>query len=473
MPTHDTDPAAGRAYRFGAFTLRPARRELIAHGAPVPLGSRAFDILAALVRNAGQVVTRDALTAVAWPRMVVEDSSLRVQIAQVRRALGQLGPDIVTVPGQGYRFDGTVETVDAADDATPPAPAVRPAARLLPRRLSAMIGRDADVAAVQALVAPGRVTSLVGIGGIGKTTVALAVAERLAAGHADGICYLDVATLARPGSELCAAFGETRLDALGQAVAALRLLVVLDHCEYAPGAVAALLAQLARAPGIAILTTSRHPLGTPGEQVLRLPPLAVPPEGDIDAAAALAHGAVELFVSRAQASAAGYVLTDRDAPAVSTLCRRLDGVPLAIELAAGCVDAFGVLGLLDQADERFNLLEARRRGPQERQRSLRASLDWTHARLPVLAQIALRRLSGFDGPFTLAAAEAAIDDEVVGGHPVPALLDALVDQSLVWPIPDTGRYRLPAMVRAYAREKLASSGEQEAVLTRSGERKAA
>lgn len=449
----DPDSAAGRAYRFGAFLLRPARRELLADGVPVTLGSRAFDLLAALVEHAGQVVSRDALTAVAWPRMVVEDSSLRVQIAHLRRVLGAEGPGIVTVPGQGYCFDGVVQVVDEGAEGAAAAAQVIPAARVLPRRLTAIIGRDAEVARVQASVQPGRLVTLVGIGGIGKTTVALAATERLAGDYADGICYLDLGTLPDPAQGLAAAFGAARIDALGHAMAGHRLLVVLDGCDYAPEAVTALLAQLAQAPGVAVLATSRHPLGAAAEHLLRLPPLDLPPAGEIDAARALTFGAVQLFASRAQASGAGYTLTDRDAPVVAALCRRLDGLPLAIELAAGCVDAFGVLGLLDQADARFNLLEARRRSPQERQRSLRASMDWSYARLSVPEQTALARLSTLDSPFTLAAATAAI---AIDSPPAADLLGTLVAQSLVSAEAggDGADFRLSPMVRAYARERL-------------------
>ncbi|MNM96314.1 putative HTH-type transcriptional regulator [compost metagenome] len=456
MAKTDPDGAAGRAYRFGTFLLRPARRELVADGVPVTLGSRAFDLLAALVEHAGQVVSRDALTAVAWPRMVVEDSSLRVQIAHLRRVLGPEGPGIVTVPGQGYRFDGMVQVVD---EGAAPAAQVIPAARVLPRRLTAIIGRDTEVARVQAVVQPGRVVTLVGIGGIGKTTVALAATERLAGDYADGICFLDLGTLPDPAQGLAAAFGAARMDALGHAMAGHRLLVVLDGCDYAPEAVAALLAQLAQAPGVAVLATSRHPLGAAAEHRLRLPPLDLPPEGEIDAARALTFGAVQLFASRAQASGAGYTLTDRDAPVVAALCRRLDGLPLAIELAAGCVAAFGVLGLLEQADDRFNLLEARRRSPQERQRSLRASLDWTYVRLSAPEQTALQRLSVLDGTFTLASAEAAIGADGIDSAAAADVLEALVAQSLVSAAAgDTSeggpRFRLSPMVRAYARERL-------------------
>lgn len=433
------------AWRSGPLTIWPARRHLTIHGQPIALGSRAFDILATLVQRAGDVLSRDALTAAAWPGMVVEDSSLRVQIAQLRRTLGCHAAAIENVPGRGYRYAGIVEAVTPARMAWPTG---------LPHRLATMIGRDADVVRLQLRLDASRLVTVVGMGGIGKTTLALEAVERWPR-DADGVCFIDVSMLSdadhlpRALATAMNAPATDDMDALAAQLSGRRVLIVFDSCDAAPCAVAQCVARVLSVPGPSVLATSREPLGLPEEQIVPLLPLAVPPDNgpSMTANEAMAFAAVRLFVSRAQASAAGFTLADRDAPAVAAICRRLEGVPLAIELAAGCIDAFGVAGLLDHVDPRYTLLDTQRRCTHARQRSLRASLDWSFARLPEAERHALLRLSKANGPFDISDA-IALTGADMPADTVRALLSSLVARSMLVPLPDAA-FRLCAITRAY------------------------
>jgi len=460
--TTSTPDTADAVWQFGSFRMSPARRELRVDGEVVPIGGRAFDILATLVERAGNVVARDELTARVWPRTIVEESSLRVQVGLLRRALGPAASFVVTVPGRGYSFVGAVsELADAPVPepafVAPPAPE-RPVLPL-PVRLSPTLGRDAAMAALRAKVLSHPLVTVLGPGGVGKSALALSVAEGLADDFPDGLRYLDFQV--EPDAET--------LRALLAEAPARRLLVVLDGCDGRIEAAADLAVSLAAAsPRLAVLATGRERLRVSGEQVVRLQPLDVPPESTATADAALAWGAVQLFVERARASRDAWVLSDRDAALVSDLCRRLDGVPLAIEMAAAAVDVLGVRGVLGQLDGHVPLLDRRRRTRQLRQQTLRASLDWSHDRLGAREQAVLRRIAVFDAAFSLDDAIAAAAADGLDDADVTEAMAALVGVSLVGTVPGAGdtAYRLLAMTRAYAAAKLDAAGERAAVAAR-------
>jgi predicted ATPase/DNA-binding winged helix-turn-helix (wHTH) protein len=474
-------PSADDGISFGPFRLFPARQLLLEADKPVRLGSRALDILVALVERRGDLVSKEELIARVWPDTFVEDGNLRVHMAALRRALGdgQAGTRfIATVPGRGYRFVSPTSIAHASGPTPPPAAATTEPAHNLPRPLTRLVGRADVVETLAAQLPLRRFITLVGPGGIGKTTVALAVAERVVGSYRDKAHFLDLAPLADPGlvpSALASALGMAVLsdNPIPELIAFLKakhMLLVLDSCEHVIDA-AAVLAQdlLKAAPGLHILATSREPLRAEGESVQRLPPLNLPPlAADLTAAEALGFPSVQLFVERAAASLEEFELSDANAPIVAEICRRLDGIALAIELAASRVDAFGVGGLAALLDDRFRLLMRGRRTSLPRHQTLAAALDWSYEALPEDERTVLRRLSVLVGDFTLEAANAIIAGDENASADVVGILADLVDKSLV--SADVGGsvvdYRLLDTTRAYAREKLAASGEAERLARR-------
>src|SRR6266852_2783477 len=351
-------PTLGRAFLFRSFELFPEQRLLLEGDNQVRLGSRAFDILAALVERAGEVVGKEQLIARAWPRTFVEESNLKIQVSALRRALGdgQGGHRyVVTVPGRGYNFVAPLRREEPSQAALPPtvAPAVM---HNLPFAVTRMIGREEAVAALVARLSRQRLVTVVGPGGIGKTTVALAVAERMIASYEHGVWLVDLAPLGDPRlvpSAVATVLGLEIFtkDPLAALVAALRddrMLLLLDTCEHVIEAVTSLTgALLGGAPGVNILATSREPLGVAGEREYHLGPLGSPQASDgLTAAEAIAFPAVQLFVERVTAIIEDFALTDANAPAVVQICRRLDGLPLAIEFAAPRVEVLGIEGLV-------------------------------------------------------------------------------------------------------------------------------
>ena len=408
--------AAG-AIAFGPFHLLPARRLLLQAGRPVRLGSRALEILIALIERPGELVSKSELMARVWPDTFVEDGNLKVQVAGLRRALGDSGGSnryLATIPGRGYRFVAPVTRIEEASLSALRATAE--AAPDLPAPMTPMIDRADSVAALTAHLPHQRFITIAGPGGIGKTTVALAVARRLAGSYEHGVRFVDLAPLLDPGlvpGALAAALGlETRSgNPIDDAIAALRgrqMLLVLDNCEHVIEAAAALAVEvLHHAPGVQILATSREPLRAEGEHVHRLPPLACPPaSARLTAAQALGFPAVQLFVERAAASSGAFRFGDEEALLVADICRRLDGVPLAIELAAARIDAFGVRGLAARLRDPLQLLTGGRRPALPRHQTLRATFDWGHELLSEPERTVLRRLAIFAGGFTLEAASA-------------------------------------------------------------------
>lgn len=465
---------SGAALHFGAFRLDPQARTLLRDGAPVRLTPLAFDLLRLLAGRAGEVVPKEDILAGLWPDAEVGESNIRVHLTALRKALGE-GVDgaryIENVPLRGYCFVASLRP----DGATPAPPAIGPA---LPARLQRMLGRDAALQALRAQLAQHRFVSLVGPGGVGKTTLALGVAEALAPGLADGVRFVDLAPVADGAlvaSALAAAIGLPLIghDPLPALLAQLkdkRLLLVLDNCEHVLDAAAALAQTLlARLPGVCLLATSRAPLRAEGERLYRLAPLDLPPAGAaLDAQAALGFAAVRLFDERARAAQQDFALQDHNLAAVVAICQRLDGLPLAIELAAARVGVFGVHELARLLDERLSVLSAGRRTAQPRQSTLQATLDWSYQLLDPGTRLLLRAFGSFAGSFS---ADSALALAASGGVPrVAALqaLHALVDSSLLATDVLAGHphYRLLDMTRSYAREALQAEGETGAVAAR-------
>jgi predicted ATPase/DNA-binding winged helix-turn-helix (wHTH) protein len=474
---NDVVASAERTFSFGPFRLFPRQRLLVQGDSPVPLGSRAFDLLVALVERAGESLDKDALTARAWSGITVDESNLRAQMTALRRVLAEGGTGqsyVVTVPGRGYRFIAAVaqSSLDAAE-----APAT-PRVLSLPARLTRPIGRADVLAMISNRLQRGRFITIIGPGGIGKTTVALAVAEGLMGSYKDGVRFVDLAPIGDSSlvpSALASVLGvpirsENPYPALVAFLRDKQMLLLLDNCEHVIEAAAVLAEELLKgAPRIHILATSREPLRAEDERVQRLAPLETPPiSPGLGAAEALTYPAVQLFVERAAAGADGYELTDADALVVAQICRRLDGIALAIELAAGRVGAFGVGGVATRLDDRFQLLTRGRRTALPRHQTLRAAFDWSYDLLSEMERRIMRRLGIFAGHFTMAAAAAVLADGALGPGEVDDGVANLVEKSLV--VADVGgatvTYRLTDTARAYALGKLIEAGELQSLARR-------
>ena len=472
------DPArAPAAIEFGRFSVLPHRRELLAEGRPLELGGRAFDVLMALLEASGAVLSKDALMNRVWPDRIVDENSLQAQISALRRAFGADRDLIRTIAGRGYQFTGELRTVSARPDtfrADTTAIPISSSARIptnLPEAVSELIGRDAELDEITDLSASHRLVTLTGAGGIGKTRLGFAAARHLLPRFADGVWAIELAPLSDPefvpvtvatalGLELTS--GTASPLSVANALRAKQLMLVLDNCEHVIDAAARMAEALLRAnPAARVIATSREPLRAEGEWVYPVPPLAVPTEASPDGEDPLRYGAVRLFVERARAAAPHFSPDARVAAAITGICRRLDGIPLAIELAAARVAALGIEGVAARLDDRFRLLAGGHRTAMSRHQTLRATLDWSYDLLTEPERVVLRRLAVFAGGFTLQAASGvAADDEITGVDVVDCVAN-LVTKSLVTADPGgaTVRYRLLETTRAYALEKLVEAGD--------------
>ncbi len=486
-PTLST-PTFERALHFGRFSLDPARKLLLDDGRAVRVGSRALDLLIALVERAGDVVSHDDLFARVWPHTVVEESSLRVHMSSLRKALGDgLGDAryITSLPGRGYSFVMTVtegRTTPGAASLAPGAEAtvvtaMSAAVRPLPSRLTGIVGREQVLAALSDKLRQSRFVTIVGTGGIGKTTIALALAHQIAGRHADGACFVDLASLDEPAlvpGALATAIGVAVPEpnpwpALETALASRDMLVVLDNCEHLIVAAATLVERVLRAaPRVHVLATSREPLEAESEAIHRLETLAVPPaERELGVDEALQFPALRLFVERAAANADDFRLSPSNLAATVRICRHLDGVPLAIELAASRVGSLGIHELAERLDDVFSLLRRGRRTVLPRHRTLQALLDWSHDLLDDGERTVLHRLSAFRSSFTLEdAADLASCERIAAARVITCVLD-LVSRSLVeLEAGGTGRYRLLFVARLYAWERLSADGDVDEIARR-------
>lgn len=471
------DTASGATYTFGNYVVLRETRQLLVEASPARLSARAFDVLIALIERRDRVVSKSELLDVVWPGLVVEENNLQVHIWALRKLLGPLA--ISTIPGRGYRFTAALTSdVETAQDVAvalqPSASASNDSAGVM----SALFGRANDLIALPQWLSANQLVTIIGSGGIGKTTLAKAVAANLKTGFADGVWVVDLSALTE-GPQLAPAIaralnvtlgGGCAANALAQSLATRHLLVVLDNCEHLLPAVAALAADLmSAAPRLRLLATSQEPLKLPGEQLYRLGALALPEQHTLEEAQQA--GAVCLFVERARQADLRFALTDDNVAVVVDICTQLDGVALAIELAAARVALLGVNGVRDRLGQRLSLLSGSRITPglTARHQTLRAALQWSHGLLSPEQQIVFRRLGVMMGRFSLDAAQQVASDNVIDEWAVLDHLGALVEKSLVAAEPDQRgemSYRLLETMRHFALEQIGQSGEESATRER-------
>jgi Predicted ATPase len=449
-------------YKFGGVEVRPGERQIVVEGQPASVGARAFDVLMALIDRRDRVVTKDELLDIVWPGLVVEENNLQVQVSTLRKVLG--ARSVATIPGRGYRFTLTPESADAepSDLAAP--------RHNLPAQLNRFIGREHEIGEVKALFASTRLVTLCSLGGTGKTRLSLQVAHELVDHFPDGVWFVELAAIADDGrvSQAVAGVlgvqaptGGSLMEALARFLRGRNVLLVLDNCEHVLRGAAEVVKHVLQAgSSVHVLTSSREALRVTGETVYPLSPLPIPdPRFATSTEILEQYDAVRLFVDRAMAANGAFALTDANAASVAAICRRLDGIPLAIELAAARVRAMSVENIAARLDDSLRLLTGGDQTAAPRQQTLRASLDWSYELLTSEEAVLLRRLAVFAGGWTLEAAEA-----IASGAPIPArdvldVLSRLVEKSLVDIDAFGERYRLLETVREYATEKLRASGE--------------
>lgn len=458
-------------YRFGRFELRPNQRRLLNDGRPVELGHRAIDVLLALVERAGQLVTKDQLLDLVWPGVVVEENNLQVQVSALRKILGATA--IATSAGRGYCF--TLELTPGSESSSLP----ETPRHNLPSQLTSFIGHDDDLEEYAALLEQTRLLTLTGIGGCGKTRLAIELAKRVLQSFPDGVWYVDLASLMdaeRVTLTVATLLGireendRRMVDTLCDRLAGKQMLLVLDNCEHLVAACAALVQRvIGAASGVRVLAASREGLSVAGERTVTVRSLSFPPPGSkLDPGAPDACEAVRLFVERARLLVPKFSLGDDSRDAVAEICRRLDGIPLAVELAAARVKVLTVEEIRARLDDRFRLLAGGSKTAMARQRTLLATIQWSYDHLAPDQQQLLQRLSVFVGGWTLVSA-TRVAAEQLDEYAVLDVLTRLVEQSLVTTNRVEGgttRYTMLETVRQYAQDRLDESGDGEATRNR-------
>lgn len=464
------DPAAHPkrmtdAHRFDRYEVSPATRQLLVDGRPAPLGGRTFDLLLALVEHRDRVLCKDELLQLVWPGLVVEENNLQVHVSKLRKVLGTEA--IATVPGFGYRF--ALDPIPARSLVARP----RHSRGNLPAPLTSFVGRDAVLHDVRSRLGTSRLVTLTGAGGMGKSRLAAEVARLTSDEFADGAWVVDMAPLADGRLVADAVVAALRAprdpatsasDALARHVSLRKLVLVLDNCEHVLPECAQLSRRLLEAAGgVRLIATSREPLHVAGEVVRTVPALEVPEGHDDDCIQAL-HGlsGVALFVDRAAAARPGFALTNANARAVARICRDLDGIPLALELAAARVRALSVDSIADHLTDRFRFLAGSDATASPRHQTLRAAIGWSFDLLSPAECALLRRLAVFPGDFSIDGAEAVGAGTETASADVVDLLGRLVEKSVVAFDARDARYHMLKTVRQYALERLAESGDEAA-----------
>jgi len=463
-------------YEIGALRLDPDARVLTHAGEPVALGARAVAVLSALVSRAGEYVSKAEIIDFAWPGRVVEEANLAVQISAIRRVLaGVSGGDgwIETLARRGYRFAGPVTQVVGRASAT--AAAIDRKRTNLPQVLTSFVGREKEIAEIKRLLPTTRLLTLTGPGGIGKTRLALQCSSEILDAYRDGIWFVDLAPLVDsalvPGSVaqlfgVKESAGQSLLGTLCGYLRGRELLLVLDNCEHLLPACADLAEALVRDTArVSVIATSREALHVATERVFPVSELPLP-DPKTDPGTIARADAARLFVDRARQHRSRFDLEETRAQAVAEICVRLDGNPLALELAAARVAVLPVEEIVRMLGQRFRLLTGGSRDDLPRQQTLRAMIDWSYELLDDAEQKLFARLSVFAGGWTIAAAKVVGEGEGIASDDVVYLLIALIEKSLVVADEDGDRYRMLETVREYARERLHGSGMEDAVRRR-------
>ncbi|KWH63658.1 ATP-binding protein [Burkholderia anthina] len=462
--------------QIGTLSVDFEQRDIRRHGASLRIGARALDILEVLHRASGSVVSKDDIMDAVWPGLIVEENRLQVHVATLRKALGASRDLIKTVPGRGYLLVASPspgpDLVPAADAPAVAPPPDAPASSLL----APLVGRDAEIAQIVDMLERTPVVTLVGAGGIGKTSLAVRVAHGVRSRSRERVLFVELARASTRDDMLIALAAELGLDTqgvpaierIGDAFATSRCLLVLDNAEHIVDLVASLVETLtSRAGSLRVLVTSREPLHISAEAVLRMSPLAVP-DGGASVPEMARCSAVELFLERVRTAAPDCPVDEAGVRVIADICRRLDGLPLAIELAAARVATLGLAVVASRLDDRLNLLTGGLRSALPRHQTLRATFDWSYVLLDPAARALFRRMGCFIGPFSFDAARAVATEPGTSAADMIAVLGELVAKSLVT-VEFHGayaRYRLTESTRAYALEKLHNEGEFERIVAR-------
>jgi predicted ATPase/DNA-binding winged helix-turn-helix (wHTH) protein len=466
VPDDDTHQ---QVISFGPFLLFPKARRLEKDGAPLHVGSRALDILVYLAERPGEVVNKRELLKQIWADVNVDEGSLRFHVTALRKALGSDADGaryVVNVPGRGYCLATSIARTDTSRE--PSTDIASPAHSLpAPRK---MIGRAEAIEKISTELSLHRFVSIVGSGGIGKTSVAIAVGHHQLKAFEGRVFFVDFGALRNsklvPAS-IASVLGlnvnaEDPLPGLLAFLRGRRILLIFDSCEHVVDTLTPLAERIiGELPELHVLSTTRESFRAERERVFRLFPLDCPPELDGQGVTdILAYPAAQLFVERVTASLGEFQLSEEEAPLVAEVCRRLDGIALALELAAGQVHAYGIAGTVSLLNSRFSLLWRGRRTAIPRHQTLGAALGWSYELLPPIESATLRRLSVFVGRFTLGAAiKIASYPEVSETETVEAIASLLSKSLIATPSAQPLRYRLLDTTRVFAGEKLTESGE--------------
>jgi predicted ATPase/DNA-binding winged helix-turn-helix (wHTH) protein len=464
-------------YASRQWEIDLGQHELRAHGVPVPIGNRTFEIISVLVQSAGKIVSKDDLMGRVWGA-IVEENTIQVHISAIRKALGPDRGMLKTISGRGYRLLGSWTIREERASAGPVRfeqvrKSVGPFQTNLPSRGSALIGRGEAEQRLRNLLTAYRAVTLTGPGGIGKTSLALEVARNLFPTFEGDAWLVELVSLSDPGLvssavasalELKLVSNEISPQSVARAIGGKKLLLVLDNCEHVVDSAASLAETVLRmCPHTTVLATSREPLHIEGEHLCRVSPLNVPSQDLVEPCDILEHSAVQLFIARTTALRFDFSADADGLAAISAICRHLDGIPLAIELAAARAATLGPQQVASRLDDRLVLLSGGRRTALPRHQTIRATLDWSYELLPDWESCLLRHLAIFPSGFTLEAATAVASNACSSTSAVVDGIANLLAKSLVTVdgSAPSNRWRLLETVRVYAREKLTKSGEAE------------